>query len=92
MKNTTPQPGVSKWAEVEQLKAAGERLVQRAQQDPGFAEQFLRDIGYYEAMAHQLAEQAANGAPPRPPACKSSRKAIPAQHKAAKSRPAKAAE
>lgn len=68
MKDATTHLNASKWAEVEQLKAAGERLVQRAQQDQSVARQFLRDIGYYEVMAQANGENGGTAQSPSVPA------------------------
>ncbi len=84
MKNTQTHPGASKWAEVEDLKAAGERLVQRAQKDKRVAQRFLHDIGYYQAMEQANAH---NGGAPAPLP-----KAAPAKRRAARIKPIEAKE
>ena len=49
-KTTTNHNGADKRQELARLQAAGERLVERARQDPEVAREFLRDIGYFAVM------------------------------------------
>lgn len=95
MENTTHST-LSKREEVERFKAAADRLARRAEKDPSFAEQLLRDLGYYEMMEQQRAEEAEearNGiggsASPAPATHGASRKAAPAKRRATKSKVAK---
>lgn len=87
MKDATTHLNASKWAEVEQLKAAGERLVQRAQQDQSVAQQFLRDIGYYEVMAQANGQN--GGAAPSSPLPASTPRAASVKRKVTKGKSVK---
>ncbi len=57
--NTAYQSGplLSPREEAERFALAAERFRERAQKDPAYAEQMLRNIGYYEMMEQQRREE-----------------------------------
>ena len=57
--NTAYQTGplLSAREEAERFAVAAARFRERAQKDPAYAEQMLRNIGYYEMMEQQRQEE-----------------------------------
>jgi len=49
---------LSQAEDLARFKAAGERMARRMEDDPEYKRQILQDIGYYEIMAQQAAEDA----------------------------------